>query len=53
MRWYTSKTEPSFEDMIIKLRHVIIAAQFQHPGPHQPQPEETRAILLAWAAAET
>jgi len=52
-RWYTTKTEPSFEDMIIKLRRVIIAARFQHPGPYQPQPEETRAVLMAWAAAET
>jgi hypothetical protein len=39
--------------MIIKLRRVIIAARFQHPDPYQPQPEETRAILLAGAAAET
>jgi len=52
-RWYTTKTEPSFEDMAIKLRRVIIAARFQHPGVYQPQPEETRAVLLAWAAAET
>jgi DDE superfamily endonuclease len=52
-RWYTNKTEPSFEDMVIKLRRVIIAARFQHPGVYQPQPEETRAILLAWAAADT
>jgi hypothetical protein len=52
-RWYTTKSEPSFEDMAIKLRRVIIAARFQHPGPYQPQPAETRAVLLAWAAAET
>jgi hypothetical protein len=52
-RWYTTKAEPSFEDMVIKLRRVIIAARFQHPGVYQPQPEETRAVLLASAAAET
>jgi hypothetical protein len=52
-RWYTTKAEPSFEDMAVKLRRVIIAARFQRPGPYQPQPEETRAVLLAWAAAET
>ena len=52
-RWYTTKTEPSSEDMTIKHRRVITAAQFQHPGPHQPQPEQTRAIPLTWAAAET
>lgn len=52
-RWYTTKTEPSFEDMVIKLRRVIIAARFSHPGVYQPRPEETRAVQLAWAAAET
>jgi len=35
-RWYTTKTEPSFEDMVVKLCRVIIAARFQHPGVYQP-----------------
>jgi hypothetical protein len=52
-RWYTTKTEPSFEDMTVKLRRVIIAARFRPQGPYQASPEETRAVLLAWAAAET
>ena len=52
-RWYTTKTEPSFEDMTIKLRRVIIAARFRPQAPHQATPQETRAVLLAWAAAET
>jgi hypothetical protein len=39
--------------MTIKLRRVIIAARFRPPAPHQATPEETRAVLLAWAAAET
>jgi hypothetical protein len=52
-RWYTTKTEPSFEDMTIKLRRVIIAARFQPQAPHQATPQETRAVLLAWATAET
>jgi hypothetical protein len=52
-RWYTTKTEPSFEDMTIKLRRVIIAARFRPPAPYQASPEEVRAVLLAWAAAET
>jgi hypothetical protein len=52
-RWYTTKTEPSFEDMTIKLRRVIIAARFRPPALYQASPEETRAVLLAWAAAET
>jgi hypothetical protein len=52
-RWYTTKTEPSFEDMTIKLRPVIIASRFRPQAPHQASAEETRAVLLAWAAAET
>ena len=30
--WYSTKTEPSFEDMIIKLRKTLIVARF-HPLP--------------------
>jgi DDE superfamily endonuclease len=49
--WYATKTCPAYIDMIIKLRRVLIAAQF-HPGvPRQPTPEEIRAIHLAWAQA--
>ena len=33
-RWYT-KTEPSYDDMTIKLRRVIIAARFRGPCPEQ------------------
>jgi hypothetical protein len=52
-RWYTTKTEPSYDDMIIKLRRVIIAARFRGPCPELATPEETRAVLVAWAAAGT
>jgi hypothetical protein len=52
-RWYTTKTEPSFEDMTIKLRRVLIADRFRPSRPDQATPEETRAVLAAWAAAET
>jgi hypothetical protein len=52
-RWYTTKTEPSSDDMTIKLRRVIIAARFQPQAPYQASPEQTQAVLLAWAAAET
>ncbi|MCA1674897.1 MAG: transposase [Actinobacteria bacterium] len=31
--WYDSKTEPSFEDMIIKLRETLIAARFSAVRP--------------------
>jgi len=50
-RWYTTKTEPSYDDMAIKLRRVIIAARFRGPCPEQATPQETRAVLAAWAAA--
>src|SRR5205085_1302201 len=50
-RWYTTKTEPSYDDMAIKLRRVIIAARFRSPCPEQATPQETRAVLAAWAAA--
>jgi hypothetical protein len=52
-RWYTTKAEPSFDDMAIKLRRVIIAARFRRPCPRQATPQETRAVLAAWAAAGT
>jgi hypothetical protein len=52
-RWYTTKTEPSYDDMTIKLRRVIIAARFRNPCPEQATPQETRAVLAAWAAAGT
>ncbi|MGW7005525.1 transposase [Streptomyces sp. NPDC054933] len=52
-RWYTTKTEPSFEDMTIKLRRVLIADRFRPSCPYQATPEETRTVLAAWAAAET
>jgi hypothetical protein len=52
-RWYTTKEEPSYDDMTIKLRRVIIAARFRSPCPEQATPQETRAVLAAWAAAGT
>jgi hypothetical protein len=50
-RWYTTKTEPSYDDMAVQLRRVIIAARFRGPCPEQATPQETRAVLAAWAAA--
>jgi hypothetical protein len=52
-RRYTTKTEPSYDDMAVKLRCVIIAARFRAPCPEQATPQETRAVLAAWAAAGT
>ena len=49
--WYATKTCPAYTDMIIKLRRVLIAAQFSPGVARQPTPEEIRAIHLAWAQA--
>jgi hypothetical protein len=49
--WYTTKRYPSYQDMIVKLRRVLIAAQYQPEVPDQPTHEEIRAVRLAWAQA--
>jgi hypothetical protein len=59
--WYEAKTEPSFEDMIAKLRKTLIAARFRRfaqvkqtptyyvttpwPAPQPPHRRETRGRL--------
>lgn len=48
--WYDLKTEPSFEDMIIKLRKAIIAARFSSLHPGQTDPEILHDYALACAA---
>jgi hypothetical protein len=49
--WYRTKTEPAFEDMLIKLRRTMIAARFSPDRPGQPEPGQIRAVLAAWDAA--
>jgi hypothetical protein len=49
--WYTTKTEPSFEDMLAKLRRTIIAARFLPQRPGKTTPEQINAVHLAWASA--
>ena len=49
--WYTAKRRPSYFDMIVKLRRVLIAAQYQAEVPAQPTSEEIRAVQLARAQA--
>jgi hypothetical protein len=46
--WYRTKTEPAFEDMLIKLRRTLIAARFSGSRPAQPTAEQIRAVLAAW-----
>jgi SRSO17 transposase len=49
--WYTTKTTPSFADMLAKLRRVIIAAGY-HPGQGRtPTTREIARVEEAWAAA--
>jgi SRSO17 transposase len=49
--WYRDKTQPSYLDMIIKLRRVLIAARFRAGKTTDPTPEETLAVHQAWAEA--
>jgi hypothetical protein len=49
--WYRTKTEPAFEDMLIKLRRTMIAARFSASRPAQPADEQIRAVLAAGDAA--
>jgi SRSO17 transposase len=49
--WYTGKTEPAFEDMLAKLRRVLITARISGGSAAQPTPEEIRAVTAAWTAA--
>jgi hypothetical protein len=49
--WYTTKTQPAYQDMITKLRRHVIAAKFRGRSPHQPTHQEIHAIQQAWAEA--
>jgi hypothetical protein len=52
-RWYTTKTEPSFRryDGQAPPRHH--RREISAPSPPSGNPQETRAVLAAWAAAGT
>jgi hypothetical protein len=49
--WYRTKTEPAFEDMLAKLRRVMICARISGGSPAHPEPEQITAVLAAWHAA--
>ena len=49
--WYRTKTEPAFEDMLLKLRRTLIVARFSAGRPPQPTDEQIHAVLAAWDAA--
>lgn len=49
--WYLTKRTPSFQDMLSKLRRVIIASQFQPEQARTPTTLEISQVQQAWAAA--
>jgi aspartokinase-like uncharacterized kinase len=49
--WYQSKTEPAFEDMLTKLRRVMITTRISRTRSTPPDTEEIQDILAAWTAA--
>ena len=49
--WYTTKTQPAFEDMLTQLRRTLITARISQGSAAQPTPEQTRVVLAAWHAA--
>ena len=49
--WYQTKTEPSFEDMITKLRKTLIVARFSPVRAGQVDPDLLHDYALACAAA--
>jgi hypothetical protein len=51
-RWYTTKTHPSYQDMLVKLRRVLIAAQYRADLAGDSTPEQIHAIRLASADAQ-
>jgi transposase len=48
---YTTKTGPAFEDMLTKLRRVLICARISGGSAAQPEPAQITAVLAAWTAA--
>jgi hypothetical protein len=49
--WYASKREPAFEDMLTRLRRVMICARISGGSAAHPEPEQITAVLAAWHAA--
>jgi hypothetical protein len=48
--WYLSKTNPSFADMLAKLRRTIIADQYSPERLRAPYRQKIIAIQQAWVA---
>jgi hypothetical protein len=50
--WHQTKATPSLQDMLVKLRRVLLAAQYRAGQPAAPTLAETPGVQAAWAAAE-
>jgi len=48
--WYLTKTNPSFADMLAKLRRTLIAAQYSPGRLRGPYQQKITAIQQTWAA---
>ena len=46
--WYRAKAQPSVLDILVKLRRVIIVAQYRWVHPEPVTPQEISVIRLAW-----
>ena len=49
--WCTAKTEPSFADLLAKLRRIILAIRFLLTSPGQATDAGILAVHRAWALA--
>jgi hypothetical protein len=49
--WYTTKTEPAFEDMLTTLRRVMITARISAGSQASPTPQQIQEVLTAWHTA--
>jgi hypothetical protein len=49
--WYKTKTQPSFEDILTKLRRTLITARISGTTRIPPDPAQIQAVLTAWDAA--
>jgi hypothetical protein len=49
--WYQTKIAPSAQDMLVKLRRVLIAAQYRPGQPSTPTMAEILQVQAAWTAA--
>jgi hypothetical protein len=47
--WYHTETQPSLEDMLAKLRRVLISTQFRPEHPRAATPAEINTLRLAWS----